>query len=597
LPHNDNNPTVPPIRQVRQAEEQTGSAYYGLLRRNMIFTMITVSFAPMILVIGILLFQFNHSYREKTYAHIEELVQKHKQNINTFLNEKLANIRFLAESTGIENLTDRAVLRAKLDLLQAEYGDVFVDLGVVDETGKQLAYAGPYELQNVQYFAADWFKRAMERKYFISDVFMGLRGSPHFIITVRRQYEPSVFILRATIDFRAFNTLVENLRVGETGYAFIVNKKGQFQTRPAFEKARRQQSYDYFIQRMKNSQQAVEIIKRADDSGKENLYALAELKSGDWLLIFKQETADAFEDVYRVFQISGLIFLLGGAGIVVMAFLLTKRMVRRIMKADMEKEKLNQQMIEAGKLASVGELAAGIAHEINNPVAIMVEESGWIEDLLEEEEFAESENLSEFRRALKQIATQGRRCKEITHKLLSFARKTDNTVKDVQINDLITEIVDLSSQMARYNKVSITTDLQPGLPYVTLSPAEMQQVMLNLINNAMDAMENRGGSIHIATKLSRLEKNNIVITVEDDGPGIPESNLTRIFDPFFTTKPVGKGTGLGLSICYGIVQKMGGKIDVHSTLGEGTRFRIWVPFQKTDDTGETNISANKESLS
>ncbi len=597
MPHNDNNPTVPPIRQVRQAEEQTGSAYYGLLRRNMIFTMITVSFAPMILVIGILLFQFNHSYREKTYAHIEELVQKHKQNINTFLNEKLANIRFLAESTGIENLTDRAVLRAKLDLLQAEYGDVFVDLGVVDETGKQLAYAGPYELQNVQYFAADWFKRAMERKYFISDVFMGLRGSPHFIITVRRQYEPSVFILRATIDFRAFNTLVENLRVGETGYAFIVNKKGQFQTRPAFEKARRQQSYDYFIQRMKNSQQAVEIIKRADDSGKENLYALAELKSGDWLLIFKQETADAFEDVYRVFQISGLIFLLGGAGIVVMAFLLTKRMVRRIMKADMEKEKLNQQMIEAGKLASVGELAAGIAHEINNPVAIMVEESGWIEDLLEEEEFAESENLSEFRRALKQIATQGRRCKEITHKLLSFARKTDNTVKDVQINDLITEIVDLSSQMARYNKVSITTDLQPGLPYVTLSPAEMQQVMLNLINNAMDAMENRGGSIHIATKLSRLEKNNIVITVEDDGPGIPESNLTRIFDPFFTTKPVGKGTGLGLSICYGIVQKMGGKIDVHSTLGEGTRFRIWVPFQKTDDTGETNISANKESLS
>ncbi|MCF8028970.1 MAG: two-component sensor histidine kinase, partial [Desulfobacteraceae bacterium] len=188
-------------------------------------------------------------------------------------------------------------------------------------------------------------------------------------------------------------------------------------------------------------------------------------------------------------------------------------------------------------------------------------------------------------------------CKEITHKLLSFARKTDNTVKDVQINDLISEIVDLSSQMARYNKVSISTDLQPGLPYVTLSPAEMQQVMLNLINNAMDAMDNRGGSIHIGTKLSRLEKDNIVITLEDDGPGIPESNLSRIFDPFFTTKPVGKGTGLGLSICYGIVQKMGGKIDVHSTLGEGTRFRIWVPFQKTDDAGKTNISANKEGLS
>ncbi|MCF8095843.1 MAG: two-component sensor histidine kinase [Desulfobacteraceae bacterium] len=563
--------------------EQTDSAYYGHLRRNMIITMITVSFTPMILVIAILLFQFSNSYHEKTYAHLEELVQKHKQNIDTFLNEKLSNIQYLVESTGIEKLTDKTLLQEKLVQLQEEYGDVFVDLGVVDESGKQLAYAGPYELNNVQYLEADWFKRAINRDFFISDVFMGLRGSPHFIITVRRQYAPSVYILRATIDFRSFNTLVENLRVGETGHAFIVNREGRFQTRPAVEKARWQESYDYFVDQVKDSKQSVEIIEHVDDdSGKESLYAIAELKDGDWLLIFKQEIADAFEDVSRVFRISGIIFLLGGSGIIMMAFVMTKRTVRRIMRADKEKEKLNQQMIEAGKLASVGELAAGIAHEINNPVAIMVEEAGWIEDLLEEEEFAESENLSEFQRALRQIGTQGRRCKEITHKLLSFARKTDTTVKDVQLNDLIREIVDLSAQMARYNKVTITTEFQPKLPYVTLSPAEMQQVMLNLINNAIDAIGNSGGTIHIATKLSRLEKDHIVITVEDDGPGIPESNLSRIFDPFFTTKPVGKGTGLGLSICYGIVQKIGGNIDVHSTVGEGTRFRIWIPFQKGD---------------
>jgi two-component system, NtrC family, sensor kinase len=255
-------------------------------------------------------------------------------------------------------------------------------------------------------------------------------------------------------------------------------------------------------------------------------------------------------------------------------------MVRRIMQADKEKEKLNQQMIEAGKLASLGELAAGIAHEINNPVAIMVEEAGWIGDLLEEEELSQSKNLSEFERALKQIRTQGRRCKEITHKLLSFARKTDTTVKDLQINDLIKEIVDLSSQIAKYNKVNITMALETNLPYVMLSPSEMQQLMLNLINNAIDALDKTGGNVHIETKLSRLEKEHIVITVKDDGPGIPEVNLSRIFDPFFTTKLVGKGTGLGLSICYGIVQKMGGKIDVKSTVGKGTKFRIWIPFQE-----------------
>jgi two-component system NtrC family sensor kinase len=144
--------------------------------------------------------------------------------------------------------------------------------------------------------------------------------------------------------------------------------------------------------------------------------------------------------------------------------------------------------------------------------------------------------------------------------------------------------------MAKYNKVNIKTELTPDLPYVTLSPSEMQQVMLNLINNSIDAMEKTGGTIKIGTKISKLEKNHIVITVEDDGPGIPEANLNRIFDPFFTTKPVGKGTGLGLSICYGIVEKMGGKIDVKSSVNAGTRFRIWIPIQLAGQSSSEEVS-------
>lgn len=576
-------------KDLPEESSQNGKAYYRHLTRNMILTMITVSFTPMIVVIIFLLYHFDISYYEKTYAHLQELVQKHKQNIDTFLDEKLANIHFIAQSSGFERLSDRSILQSKLKHLQEEYGDVFVDLGVVDETGKQLAYAGPYELHDVRYFEAEWFKKAMSREYYISDVFMGFRGSPHFIITVRWQHDSISYILRATIDFQYFNTLVENLRVGKTGYAFILNNEGRFQTRPVSEKSLWQKTYDYFVERVNTSSKPVEIIELPDESGKMHIYAIASLKSGDWLMIFKQEKSDAFSDIYRMFKFALLIFVIGAAGIGLMAFLQTKRMVRRIMRADKEKAKLNQQMIETGKLASVGELAAGIAHEINNPVAIMVEEAGWIEDLLQEEEFAESQNLEEFRRALKQIATQGRRCKEITHKLLSFARKTDATLKDVQLNDLIKEIVELSAQMARYNKVNITTDFTPNLPYVSLSPSEMQQVMLNLINNAIDAMDKTGGTINIGTKISKLEKNHIVITVEDDGPGIPEANLNRIFDPFFTTKPVGKGTGLGLSICYGIVEKMGGKIDVNSVVNEGTRFRIWIPIQSVGENSPEKL--------
>jgi len=566
--------------------QQHKKSYYQLLTRNMIITVIIVSFTPMLLVIGILLYQFDISYHEKTHAHLKELIEKHKQNIDSFLIQRLSNIKYLAESSSFDELTDVKFLGSKLAALQKEYGTVFTDLGMVDEQGIQIAYAGPYKLEGAHYANAPWFKNAIASQHYISNVFKGLREHPHFIVTVKKMHNGNIRILRATVDFRSFNTLVGNLRIGKTGFAYILSRKGDFQTNPTFDFKPCEECYTYFLEQAEKTRSDVHISERIDVSGIKNIYGAALLKGGDWILIYKQEAADAFSELRKMFYVAFLIFILGGLSIIAMAVLLTKKMVFQIETSDTQKEKLSQQVIETGKLASVGELAAGIAHEINNPVAIMVEEAGWIEDLLEEEEFGESENLDEFKRALKQINSQGERCKEITHKLLSFARKTDSTLKDVQINDQVAEIVELSSQMAKHNKVVILTELQENLPFITISPSEMQQVLLNLINNSLDAMAKNGGTIKIATKLSRLEKDHIVITIEDDGPGIPESNLSRIFDPFFTTKPVGKGTGLGLSICYGIIEKMGGKIDASSTVDVGTKFRIWIPIQKSGDENE-----------
>jgi two-component system NtrC family sensor kinase len=249
-------------------------------------------------------------------------------------------------------------------------------------------------------------------------------------------------------------------------------------------------------------------------------------------------------------------------------------MVSAIGEAERQTQIMNQQIVETGKLAAVGELAAGIAHEINNPVAIMVEEAGWIEDLLGDKDCAKPENLEEFRRALQQIKNQGGRCKQITHKLLSFARKTDARVQTIDLYDLVEEMVALSAQRAKYSNVEIRPTLQSNLPALRGSVSELQQVLLNLINNALDAMEQKGGLLEINVKCL---DGDVWIFIADTGPGIPEANLERIFDPFFTTKPVGKGTGLGLSICYGIVTKMGGEIDAHSVVGSGTTFRIRLP--------------------
>jgi two-component system NtrC family sensor kinase len=484
----------------------------------------------------------------------------------------------------LKRLSSEAFLKEALSLFREEYGGVFVDLGLVDERGVQVAYAGPFELKKANYADSEWFKKAFQSPFYISDVFMGLRGLPHFIITVKP--EGARWLLRATIDFVAFNSLVEATQLGKTGSAFIVNRNGDFQTRPRFAAAFHRELLTGFLSK-KPVEERVAVFENDDSSGRTFLSLMTPLKNGQWILVYLQDKTDAFADLYRARRLGIIIFLLGGLGIVGTSVFLSRRMVQRIARADREKEMMNEQVIEAGKLASVGELAAGIAHEINNPMAIMVEEAGWIEDLLQEEEFQEGANLDEFKRAVKQIKIQGKRCKEITHKLLSFARKTDPAIKVVQLNDLVEEIVALCEQRAKYSSIHINMNLMSPLPTIHASPSEMQQVLLNLINNAVDAMEKSGGSIDITT---RVDGAYVVLDVADTGPGIPQANLARIFDPFFTTKAVGKGTGLGLSICYGIIHKMGGEISVNSAVGIGAVFHIRIPRPKIDGKKRTSRS-------
>ena len=548
--------------------------YFLLFLKNRFLSVLFTSIIPLILVSGIILYQFYQSYKIKNEDHLATLVKKHKVNIDSFLNEKLGNIRFIAESYSFERLTDFSFLEEELMLLQKEYSSVFVDLGIIDSEGIQVAYAGPFNLGKADYSSAGWFKKAMDSSYYLSDVFLGLRGLPHFIITVRTIRDSRPWLLRATIDFVAFNDLVENIRIGETGFAFILNRKGEFQTRPLYNVNPEEPPYTGFLNYRGPEEIQFKEYKR--DNLEKNIYVAAFLKGGDWLLVCQQMASDAFSVFFKALNITLIIILTGSIATVLMAYARFKNMSINVERSESEKRLMNEQIIETGKLASVGELAAGIAHEINNPVAIMVEEAGWIEDLLADGEEVFEENQDEFKRSLRQIRTQGQRCKEITRKLLSFARKTDSRVQKTQLNELIEEIVAISEQRARYANVELEIHLS-DIPEVDVSQTELQQVFLNIINNALDAMDKKGGLLKIS---SRLEKDFIVIEITDNGPGIPAPDLQKIFDPFFTTKPVGKGTGLGLSICYGIIKNLGGEIVVQSSLGAGASFFIKIPLSR-----------------
>ncbi len=568
--------------------------YYAALIRNMTMIIIVVSFTPLILIASLLGYYFETSYREKVMEHLQELVGKHQQSINSFLDEKLSDIKVLADSYTLDELANEAFLEKRLFILQNAYPGVFVDLGVVDSTGTLISYAGNLKLSEADYSKAPWFRESISKDYYLSDVFEGIRRTPHFIVSIKKRTGGKDWLLRATLDFEVFNSLVERIRIGETGTALIVNRVGEFQTHPRTElvpdmkallgitpwagKSKPPGSIESILSRgpVKRIAFGSNVVSGIVKNGNRSIiYILMPLKAGEWTLAYHQDEDDAFASLYRA-KFLGLAILFSGClAITVVALFLSRNMVRRIKKSDMERELMNDQVIEAGKLASVGELAAGVAHEINNPVAIMVEEAGWMEDLLEEEELEQSQNVDEFRRSLKQIGIQGGRCKEITHKLLSFARKTDPVHHEIQVNDTIEEILNLCDERSKFSNIRIQRELDSDLPLVWASPSELQQVFMNLINNAIDAIGPGGGLLEVR---SRTEGDEVVVDIADTGHGISEGVMSRMFEPFYTTKPVGKGTGLGLSICYGIIKKLGGKLTVESSIGLGTTFHVSIPI-------------------
>ncbi|NQT29634.1 MAG: hypothetical protein HQ596_03590, partial [Candidatus Saganbacteria bacterium] len=227
------------------------------------------------------------------------------------------------------------------------------------------------------------------------------------------------------------------------------------------------------------------------------------------------------------------------------------------------------QLVQAGKLAGIGQLAAGVAHEINNPLTTAY---GFLELLLEEDlALSTKKDLKKIRVALE-------RCKDITARLLSFTRPAET--KDLvltDVNNTLKQTLSLMTSQLMHQNIELTQKLAPDLPEVLAIPAQLQQVYMNLIFNAQDAMPD-GGELKIETRKTKVDqKEHVEIRISDTGMGIPAQNLERIFEPFFTTRRPGKGIGLGLSLSYAIIKEYSGSIEVESKVGEGTVFFINLP--------------------
>ena len=545
---------------------------YSKLRWKIIATTLCFSLIPLFAMGFSIYHQFQVSYTAKIMENLRTLAENRRSAINFFFDERIAQLTTLACTHSFNQLTEEGYLDKVFDIIQAR-SKSFVDLGIIDKEGNHVAYSGPYSYQliGVNYKNEAWFGEVMLRGVYISDVFMGFRRFPHFIIAVTCREGDRSWILRATIDTDIFDGMVRAAQVGKKGEAYAINRDNIVQTKPRFggELLGCPKGPDF-------SASVGTHVEEIEFNGEKCLYATTMI-AREWVLVIKEDPKEALTPLLKARYMAIWIFLAGTFVIIVGTILTARAMIAHLIRVDREKALLDVGLVQSSKMAALGKLAAGIAHEINNPLSVIKEKAGWMKDLLEEEDIAKSSNYREFEVSIGKIDQHVERARKVIHRFLGFARRMEPLHEIVDINKTLDEAIDFLENEARYRHIDIQTDYFENLPRTRSDSSQLQQVFLNIIDNAIDAID-KDGEISIKTYYDSKGK-EIAIAVADTGPGIPKGMLRRIFDPFFTTKKMGDGTGLGLSISYGIIEKLGGTITVESKEGHGTTFTVYIPRQ------------------
>lgn len=537
-------------------------SYYARQKRLFVLVVILVAIIPLLFISWTASHFYEKSWLNKTTVELTSLANSRREIIELFLDSQENILAGYAELYDFTWLSSPGNLE-KLFKAMNQQG-VIVDLGLIAQDGSHRNYVGPFadDLKDKNYTEARWFAEVMQSGKYISDVFTGYRGVPHFIVAVT---DPTrSWVLRATINSELFNALLASAEVGPGGDAFILNRQGELQTPSrlgltalsAGEKGLLATDGSLTIH---HSQGA--------------LYATTGMKNNAWTLVLKTNIATSLADFYRARQRDHLIIACAALLIFAVSTILVRSIMNKVEGADLQRMLLYDRIRYSEKMALIGRMAANVAHEINNPLQIIGDQAGWLDELLSEEDLGQLKNTNEYRSAFAKIRAQVKRASAITHRLLGFSRSSEGLKVAININTLVEETVSFLEKEAANHRIAIRRHLDESLPKITTDSIQLQQVFLNILNNAFDAIGN-DGAVTISTSLNGRQ---LAVEFADSGPGLPEEILKKIFEPFFTTKKAGSGTGIGLAISYSIIERLGGSIEVQNGKQGGCVFRVSLP--------------------
>lgn len=530
-----------------------------------------VAIIPLIVLAIVDLNVTKHSTEDQITLRISKLVSNTERTVSFFLEERKYALHFIVKSNSFEKLIARKNLASILESLKQTIGG-FTDLGVIDASGKQIRYVGPYDLEGKNYRNEEWFREVLERGLHISDAFLGFREVPHIVIAVKHNLpDGSYYVFRTTLDTERFNKILSQLERTERSDVFLINHQGIIQTPTAYHG----DVLTKLALPVPAYSDTVKVVEYNDVDEKSLTVGYAFIKDSPFILMIIAQK----DDLMRSWTSTSLVlvsFLAISITLILLVVVgVATRLVNEIYLADQKRVLTLAEVEHSAKLASIGRLAAGVAHEINNPLAIIGEKAGLMKDLLSlKDGNIEKNKLTGLADA---ILASVDRCAAITVRLLGFAQHLKVSVELVDIKGIIDDVLSFLSKEANYRSIEVKVDIPENIPRFVSDRGKLQQIFLNLANNAFAAMRD-GGHLQIQARIK--DDDHVSIAFIDDGCGIAAADLERVFDPFFTTRKERGGTGLGLSITYGIVQELGGSIDIKSEPGKGAWFTVTLPIKR-----------------
>ena len=550
-----------------------------------IFVLASAALVPLVAVTIIHYRLIQKSVDSESMLRTERLTSNARRAMTFFMEERLNALRFTVNEFSYDQLTNSNHLKEILRNLKLGFGGL-ADLSVIDQSGIQIAYAGPFKLEGKNYSNQVWFTECQKRDFYVSEVFRGYRNLPHMIVAAR-SYRPDgqFFILRATLETERLITMLASYKTGEYADIFLVNRSGVIQT-PSI-------NYGGILKRMTlpvPEYSSRTKTRMTTDRRKNSLivsYAFITTRIADtpFILIVTKQKAGMTKVWQQLHTNINWFISLGIIAILIVITVTWTFMVNKLYLADHEKAETMALAEQTHQLASIGQLAAGDAHEINNPLALIGETAGYIKDLFSmEKQYRNDQELIEH---IDTILESVERCGLITSQLLGFARKFDIKIQKVDLRHIISDVLSFHKKETEYRNISVHVDVPEDIPEIETDRGKLQQVLVNLVNNAFQAMDN-GCCLDI--NASNKVPEEVTISINDNGCGMTEANLAKIFQPFFTTKKEGKGTGLGLTITYGLVKKLHGTISVKSKEHEGTTFILSLPLRIKEEISDDESS-------